>query len=61
MNKTQRLARLEAICTTGLSERAKAWLGQRPPLTPAEEAECPDLGNPDLSGCSPELREWLSQ
>lgn len=56
-----RLTKLEVQSGAELSERARAWLGLRGPLSAEEEAAEP-LGGAsalDLSGCSLELREWL--
>lgn len=61
---TQRVAKLEAGGSNAkLSERAKAWLGLRPPLTAEEQAADPaiDLASVDRSAWSPELKAWLAQ
>ena len=61
--RESRLAKLEAGSTGELSERVKAWFGMRGPLTAADEAAEPDVDPTavDLSDCSPQMREWLSQ
>lgn len=59
-NKRNRVHRLEQGTTTKLSERVRAWLGQRPPLTAEEEAAEP-VPAVDLAGLSQGLREWLSR
>jgi len=56
-----RLARLEVSMTHDLGERVKAWLGLRGPLTAEEEAAESVVAEVDLSGCSPELRAWLTR
>jgi hypothetical protein len=58
---SNRLAKLEALEPQNLSERARAWLGQRPPLTPEEEAAEPpvDPDAVDMSGWSGGLKRWL--
>lgn len=58
-----RLSRLESSPRNCLTERAKAWLGLRGPLSAEEEAAEPlrDRSAVDLSGCSPELRQWLAR
>lgn len=58
MTRDARLARLEAAGPPDLSERVKAWLGWRPPLTQDEEAAEPVV-DVDVSKMSPDLRRWL--
>lgn len=54
-----RLTKLEALGGLELSERAKAWLGWRRPLTVDEEAADPEADQLDVSRMSAELIEWL--
>lgn len=61
MKRDARLARLEAAEPVGLSERVKAWLGQRPPLSPEELAAKCDPEPVDLARLSPELQQWLGR
>jgi hypothetical protein len=58
-----RIAKLEAGKGVELSERAKAWLGMRPPLTAEEDAVLPrvDPATVDRSNWSPQMREWLGR
>lgn len=56
-----RLLRLEGATDAQLSERVKAWLGHRPPLTCAELDAEPERGPVDLSRYSPALRVWLER
>jgi hypothetical protein len=58
MRNRARLERLERGGGVQLSERAKAWLGQRLPLTPEEEAAEP-VRLVDLATLLKRLREWL--
>lgn len=58
--RNERLSRLECSGPQLLSERVKAWLGLRPPLTAAEQAAEPERGPVDLSRLSPALRAWLA-
>ena len=55
-----RLSALEAGTGGELSERAKAWLGLRGPLT-AEEEAAERVGVVDRSKLSAQLREWLQR
>jgi hypothetical protein len=61
--KAARLARLEASRPSAMSERARAWLGLRPPLTEAELASEPELewSAVDWSRFSPAARAWLKR
>ena len=55
---TARLAKLEAA-RPQLSERARAWLGLRPPLAADELAKELPSAPVDLESLSPALRRWL--
>lgn len=55
---TARLAKLEAA-RSQLSERVRAWLGQRPPLSAEELAKDADNPHIDSASLSPALRRWL--
>jgi hypothetical protein len=59
MRNSARLERLERSNGVQLSERSKAWLGQRPPLTPQEEAAEP-VRLVDLATLPKRLRDWLA-
>lgn len=58
-----RVAGLEATHRQiSLSERVRAWLGLRPPLTPEELAAEPDEdATADQSEWSPQLRDWWNE
>jgi hypothetical protein len=60
MRNRARLERLERSNGVQLSERAKAWLGQRPPLTPEEEAAEP-VRPVELASLPKRLRDRLTR
>lgn len=59
MRHKQRLDRLEASGQPTLGEAAKAWLGQRPPLTREELAVEPEPAAIEVARLSAQLRAWL--
>jgi hypothetical protein len=61
MRRLARLVALEGVTAGSMGERAKAWLGLRPPLTPEELEAEPETVPLDLSGLSQAARDWLTR